>query len=346
MKISFNIFLDEEVRELELEYEYRYEYEYDKIKHIICSKFNLLDNEYSLYCYGIPITCKKYNSILRVSEINFWELRKIKEYDWNLHVCFTIKNSKNYDIWVDCKSTTTINELKVIIKKNLYLPYKVNYNYICDPHRNNDISLYEHGIKTSHIVYFNLKPCDDIILNSTLNISVDNYNLHNISVSSSVNDIMKMLNVKNIDYFTLQLDNCLLPSWLKICHINSNIDSNNTNYIHFKLIQHTKISNENISLFVKNLYGKTIIFNIIANQTVKFMKKQIKQKEGIPCKQQRLIFAGKQFEDHKNLYDYGEHGLENESTIHLALRLLSCAPGLCCCKKGSKCSCCARHRKN
>ncbi|MCI83436.1 ubiquitin, partial [Trifolium medium] len=49
------------------------------------------------------------------------------------------------------------------------------------------------------------------------------------------------------------------------------------------------------------------------------VQQKILNKEGIPCKDQRLIFSGKQLEENQTLADYN---ITEKSTIHLVLRMI------------------------
>ena len=114
-----------------------------------------------------------------------------------------------------------------------------------------------------------------------------------ISDTSRINYNMKYKNEK------LDLDNLLIHSGIK-----------NGDLIELE-------GKSTYKVYVKTLTGKIIIY-VEPFDTIHFAKCLINSTEGIPCDEQRLIFAGKQLEDNRTVVDYD---ILIESTFHLVLRL-------------------------
>uniref|UniRef100_A0A453GRU0 Ubiquitin-like domain-containing protein n=4 Tax=Triticinae TaxID=1648030 RepID=A0A453GRU0_AEGTS len=74
-------------------------------------------------------------------------------------------------------------------------------------------------------------------------------------------------------------------------------------------------------IFVKTPEWKSLTLKVGSLDTVDSVKVKIYEKNGVPPRQQRLIFAGKQLEDHRTLADYNT---ESNDTFQLVYRLCGC----------------------
>jgi uncharacterized protein YeaO (DUF488 family) len=77
-----------------------------------------------------------------------------------------------------------------------------------------------------------------------------------------------------------------------------------------------------IVIFIKDLKGKTRTARMFPTQTVEELTHVLAAQDDMPvADQQRLLFCGKQMQNEKTLADYN---IQQESTVHLVLRLKGC----------------------
>ena len=73
-----------------------------------------------------------------------------------------------------------------------------------------------------------------------------------------------------------------------------------------------------MQIFIKTLTGRSITIIVEPTETISSVKLKVKDKDGVPVDEQRLIYGGHQLKDTDTLADYI---IQSDATLHLVLRL-------------------------
>lgn len=73
-----------------------------------------------------------------------------------------------------------------------------------------------------------------------------------------------------------------------------------------------------MQIFIKTLTGRTVSLMVEEDEVIKTVKEKLKDKDGVPVDEQRLIYGGHELKNDQTLKVYG---IYRDATIHLVLRL-------------------------
>ena len=242
--------------------------------------------------------------------------------DKSMQIFISLPNNDSLSLWVN--PDYTVQRLKDIIAGKRDIPVDLQELYYARQRLENERTLRSYNIEENHmlhlervvppLLHFTVKiPNSEeppIALEKPANVTVD-------MVKREIETKIRIPKTCQQLFFSgLELDG---DSKLGDCGI---IDGSNVDLILVNL-DLTDDSETGIHLFIKTLTGKTMTIVIQPTDTVLELKKKIEEKEGLQISHQCLICGGKALGDELTIHNCG---VQNQSVLHLVLRLPSQGP--------------------
>ena len=71
-----------------------------------------------------------------------------------------------------------------------------------------------------------------------------------------------------------------------------------------------------MQIYIKTLTGRTVSLIVEEGETIKTVKVKLRDKDGVPVEEQRLVYNNQELEDSKTLQQYG---IMREATLHVVI---------------------------